>query len=103
MTLGKDHILLSIYTEGVWSVPLKTFYTKDIFGLDPEMFYFLSCTNKSFFTLYIVVQIFMTNLYNLLTDKKLLMMMGVLFFQNKMLESFIVKNITRNMLIRVFF
>ena len=48
-------------------------------------------TNQYFFTLYIMVQNFMTNIYNLMTERNIFMMMGMVFFQNKKLDSFIIK------------
>ena len=62
---------------------------RDIFVLDPDKFYPLLYTNQYFFTFYIVVQNFMTNIY---TDdrKNISMMMGVVFFQNRRIESFII-------------
>ena len=35
---------------------------KDLFGMDPEQFFILSYTNQYLFTLYIMVQKFMTNI-----------------------------------------
>ena len=42
--------------------PFDNFFTKDLFGLVIELFYILSSTNQYFFTLYIMVQDFMTNI-----------------------------------------
>ena len=39
-------------------------YTKDLFGLVIELLYHLSSTNQYFFTLSIMVQDFMTNIYH---------------------------------------
>ena len=59
MTLVKEHTFLSIHTEGVWLVPLINICTRDIFGLDLDLLYPLSYINQYFFTLYIIIQIFM--------------------------------------------
>ena len=48
--------------EGVWLVPLKKNYMKSLFRLDTYLYYILSYTNKYFFTLYIIVKTFMTNI-----------------------------------------
>ena len=48
MILVKEHILLSIHTEGVCLMPLIKIYMKYIFGLDLDQFYLLSYTNQYF-------------------------------------------------------
>ena len=54
--IGKEHRLLIIHTEGVWLVLLIKNFIKALFGMDPEVLYLLSYTNKYFFNLYIMVQ-----------------------------------------------
>ena len=58
------------------------FYMKALFVLVIELFYFLSSTNKYPFTLYIMVQDFMTNIYHQM-KKQILMMTGLLFSKTK--------------------
>ena len=54
-----------------------------LFGLFIELFYLLSSTNQYFFTLYIMVQYFMTNIYHQIININISMMMGVVFFQKQ--------------------
>ena len=77
--------------EGVWLVPLVKFYIKNLFGLEIELLYVLSSTNQYLVTLYIMVQDFMKNIEHQITERNIWMMMGVVFFQNKMLEIFTMK------------
>ena len=77
--------------EGVWLVPLIKFYIKNLFGLEIELLYVLSSTNQYLVTLYIMVQDFMKNIEHQITERNIWMMMGVVFFQNKMLEIFTMK------------
>ena len=55
--------------------------------------YPLSSINQYISNFYITVRNFMTNIENMMTEINILMMMGVVFFQNKMLDSFIMQNI----------
>ena len=48
--------------KGVWLVPLIKFYMKSLFRLVMDLFYPLFYTNQYLFTLYIMVQDFMTNI-----------------------------------------
>ena len=99
MILGKYHMLLSIHIEVRlvhlieftlrlyldWTQICSIFYTPEI--------KISRCTSW----------ICLTKIYNLTTERNILMMIGVVFFQNKRLESFIMKNIMRNMLIKIMF
>ena len=61
-----EHIFLRIHTKGVWLVPFIKIYIKALFVLDIDPFRILSYTIQYFFTVYIMVQTFMTNIVNLL-------------------------------------
>ena len=60
--------------------PFDFFNVKALFGMVIELFYLLSSTNQYFFTLCIMVQYFMTNIYHQIIKRNILMMMGVVFF-----------------------
>ena len=77
--------------EGVWLVPLIKFYIKNLFGLEIELLYVLSSTNQYLVTLYVMVEDFMKNIEHQIIERNIWMMMGVVFFQNKMLEIFTMK------------
>ena len=76
------------------------FYMKDIFGTVIDMLYCLSSINQYLSTMCIMVQDFMTNIYN---QKYIyiyiLMMTGVVFLPNKKLERYTIQNI--NILIKI--
>ena len=73
--------------EGVSLVLFIQFYMKAQFGLVIEIFYNLSFTNQYFFIFCIMVQDFMTNIYQQKIGENILMMMEVLFSQKYWLES----------------
>ena len=83
MTLEKYHMYWSIHMEGVLLLPLIKVYMRALFGPVIYLFYRLSSTNQYFFTLCIVIQDFMTNIYHHKTRKDILMMTGVEFPQTR--------------------
>ena len=60
--LEKEHIIWIIHMEGACLVNLIKKSMKALFGLVIELFYHFLYTNKYFFTLYIIVQDFITNI-----------------------------------------
>ena len=98
MTLEKYHMLCGIHMKGVLLVTLIKFYMKALFGPVIELFYHLSSRNQYFFTLCIMVQDCMTNIYHQ-KNKNIFMMTGVVFSPNKRLERCTIKNI--NLLIQI--
>ena len=98
--IGKRaHVLKNLHGRCVVGA-FDKIYTRALFGLEPELFYILTSTNEYFFTMYIMLKKVMTNICNLTTEINILMMMGVVFFQNKRLDSFIIKNTWRHILIK---
>ena len=100
MTLEKEHMYWSIHMEGVLLVLLIKFYTKDLFGLVIEVLYCLSSTDKHLFTLCIMVQDFMRNIYHQKIRKNILMITETDFPPNKRLERSKIQSI--NLIIQIY-
>ena len=79
--------------EGVSLVLLIKFNMKSQLGMVIDLLYFLSSTNQYFFTLCIMVQDFMKNIYHQNTGKIILMMTEVEFPQKNRLERSTIQNI----------
>ena len=101
--IGKiAHILNHSHVRCVVGALIKI-HTKDLFGLVIELFYPLSSTNQYFFTLYIMVQDFMTNIWHQMIERNIWRMVGVVFFRNKSLERNTMQNIKRLIQIDIMF